>query len=432
MSPSEIPWRLLLAASGAGALGAIFAAADTALTSLSATRLNALIEQAKTADRHIYERIHRDEPKLRSRYLLGRLLCTISMALLVEVALAPVYPLAAPLIALSATVLVMSLMLEVTTTLARRHADGAALAAVRYLRPLELLLLPLAVPLGFIGTRLGDKAGPPVADPRVTEAEVELMVDEVEKSGLFEREPAEMIRNLLEFPDRTAKDVMVPRAKVEAIAVTTPIARAVELVVESGHSRYPVYRDQIDNIVGLLYAKDLFRSQAGADKATSLEAVLRKANFVAESQSLSSLLREMRSLRQHMAIVVDEFGLVSGVVTLEDVLEEIVGDIRDEHDESEEPQIQELEGGRLVADAAVLVRDLSTYLGTDLGAESSADSLGRMLTRHLGKVPEVGTAIEKGGVEFIVRDWHEGRIAKVEIVRRPAQRQPALASAEGA
>ncbi|APR79866.1 Magnesium and cobalt efflux protein CorC [Minicystis rosea] len=268
--------------------------------------------------------------------------------------------------------------------------------------------------------RLGKRDGELTPDPKVAEAEVEALVDEGERSGVLASEPAEMIRNVLEFADRTAKDVMIPRGEVEAIDVATPIADVLRLVAESGHSRYPVYRDQIDNIVGLLYAKDLFKAAHFEEEPASKRQVKRvedlvrqPANFVAESQPLSSLLREMRQLRQHLAIVVDEFGNVSGIVTLEDVLEKIVGEIRDEHD----VPIEDLGDGRVVADATVSMKELCAYLGADIGTLREDESLGRMLTDHLGKIPEVGTAFSKFGLRFVVRDSDEKHIGKVEVAR---------------
>lgn len=176
-------------------------------------------------------------------------------------------------------------------------------------------------------------------------------------------------------------------------------------------------------MVGLLYAKDLFKVlEEHRLKNTTLKEIIRSpANFVAESQPLSSLLREMRSRRQHMAVVVDEFGSASGIVTLEDVLEEIVGDIRDEHDETEAddppPPIQELGDGRLVASADISMSDLEAYLGADIDGGTGVDSLGDMLMQHAGKVPEAGTEISKFGYQFIVRDADDKHIGKVEIVR---------------
>jgi CBS domain containing-hemolysin-like protein len=423
LSSNVVPWPALAGAIVSAGIGALFAGADTALTSLSATRLEALIDQSTGPTRQAYERIQREDAKLRSRYLLGRVACTALTAVCLFAVFQPYFPDIAGWLGLGATIVLSSVLFEISTTLARKHADQVAPAAARWLRPLEILMYPLAGPLGWLGARLGKKDGEQPADPKVTEAEVEALVDEGERSGLFAREPAEMIRNVLEFADRTARDVMIPRDQVEGIEVTTPIDEVLRIVAESGHSRYPVYREQIDNVVGLLYAKDLFKAVHFGDesqrqpRANKVEALLRTpANFVAQSQPLSTLLKEMRGRRQHLAIVVDEFGSVSGIVTLEDVLEEIVGEIHDEHD-TEEGAIEDLGDGRVVADAAVSMRELCAYLGTEIAPLRGDESLGGMLTQHLGKLPEVGTAFSKFGLRFIVRDVDDEHIGKVEIVR---------------
>jgi CBS domain containing-hemolysin-like protein len=413
----SVPLAPLVAAILTTVAGALFAGADTALTSLSSTRLAALIEQSTGSRRGAYERIQRDETTMRARYLIGRIVCNVATAVSLVVAFEPLGA-SAPWVGLVTAVVASGFFSELSTTLGKVHADRAAAFAALWLRPLELAVTPLASPLGWAASLVRKRGAVRPPDPRVAEAEVEIMVDEVEKSGLFGREPAEMIRNVLDFADRTVRDVMVPRGSVDALELSTPIDQVLETVSEGGHSRYPVYREQLDNVVGLLYAKDLFKAiEARRPKGTTLRDVIRSpANFVAESQPLSSMLREMRAKRQHLAIVVDELGGLSGIVTLEDVLEEIVGDIRDEHDPGEAP-IQDLGDGRLVADAGVTMSDLSAYLGTSLPDAPEHDSLEGMLTAHLGHVPEVGTAISKFGLRFIVRDSDDKHIGKVEISR---------------
>jgi putative hemolysin len=422
LSP-EVPLPSLIGALAAAFVGALFAWGDTALTSLKATRIAALLDQSEGATKDALERIHRQGEKLHSRYLLGRVAGNAATAVFLYQAFVTLAPAYAVLLSLGGTVFATGMLFEIATAIARRHPESAAPAAVRFLRPLEIAMLPLSLPFALVGSRVARKEVEEGPDPAIS-AEVEILVGEGEKSGLFAHEPAEMIRNVLEFSERTARDVMIPRAKVEAIEVSTEIERAKRLVSEVGHSRYPVYKEQLDNVVGLLYAKDLFKTighgEDGAPRSgplKSLREVLRSpANFVAESQPLASLLKDMRSRRQHLAIVVDELGAVSGIVTLEDVLEEIVGDIRDEHDEiGDDATIEDLGGGLLVADAAVSITDLSNYLKTDLGADHKDDSLGGMLTHHFGKVPEAGTALNKFGLEFIVRDCNDHQIGKVEI-----------------
>jgi putative hemolysin len=423
LSPNDVPLTLLAVAMVSAIVGALFAAADTALTTLTGPRLSALIEQAEGPDKQAFERIRTADAKLRSRYLLGRIVSATATAILTLLVVLPRISYGAAWIAFAITVAITGTLYEVSTTLARKHADRVAPMAARYLRPLEIAMFPLAIPLGWLGSTLAHSEGGEPPDPRVAEAEVEKLVDEGERSGLFDPEPAEMIRNVLEFQDRTAKDVMIPRSRVEGIEVSMPIDKVLLLVSESGHSRYPVYREQLDNIVGLLYAKDLFKQLEENRRSKSLREIVRSpANFVAESQPLSSLLKEMRSRRQHLAIVVDEFGGLSGIVTLEDVLEEIVGDIRDEHDTEEAPPIQDLGNGRILADAAVRLRDLSAYLGAEMSAEhvdGEEPTLEGMITEHLGKIPEKGTSLSKFGMRFIVQDCDEQHIGRVEIVRAP-------------
>ncbi|HRI65068.1 MAG TPA: hemolysin family protein [Polyangium sp.] len=426
MSPQDVSLTLLAVALVSAIVGALFAAADTALTTLTGPRLNALIDQAEGPDKAAFERIRTADTKLRSRYLLGRIVSSTATAILTLLVLLPRVSNGGPWIAFGITVAFTGILYEVSTTLARKYADHVAPMAARYLRPLEIAMFPLAIPLGWLGQAISEKqvvSEPP--DPRLAEAEVENLVEEGERSGLLDPEPAEMIRNVLEFQDRTAKDVMVPRSRLEAIEASMPIEKVLLFVSESGHSRYPVYREHLDNVVGLLYAKDLFKHlEEHRAKNTSLRDIVRSpANFVAESQSLSSLLKEMRSKRQHLAIVVDEFGGVSGLVTLEDLLEEIVGDIRDEHDAEEAPPIQDLGNGRIVADAAVSLRELSTYLQTDMAADDT-NTLESMITDHLGKIPEKGTSLSKFGMRFIVQDCDEQHIGRVEIIRRPSMTGP--------
>jgi CBS domain containing-hemolysin-like protein len=226
---------------------------------------------------------------------------------------------------------------------------------------------------------------------------------------------------------------MVPRTQVCAIEVGTPLPEVLRFVASEGHSRFPVYRDQVDNVIGLLYAKDLFRLLRDDKKqqATPLVDLLRApVNFVPEMQGVSSVLREMRGRRLHMAVVIDEFGGVSGIVTLEDILEVIVGEIRDEYDTEEAP-IQDLGDGRLLADAAVSVHDLSAYLGAEIPELGDYESLGGLLVHHAGKVPAVGERLEAFNLSFIVRDADEKRISKVEIIRpRPLSDLPPSANVE--
>ncbi len=415
----------IVAAVLATGVGALFAAADNAIGALPATRIAALLEQDEVKHRSGLERIRDRGDAMRATYLAGRIMA----AALVTIVIAPPLqnrmpgPLGVALIVLGSTVLLAPAFL-IAASVGRTRADDAG-RLVQWLRPLEVVLAPLAWPLVQLAARLAHRAvdDAPVTetDKRLAEAEVEAMVDQVEEAGLVGAEPAEMIRNVLEFADLRARDVMIGRSKVEAIERATPLADVRRMVAESGHSRYPVFDRQLDNVVGLLVAKDVFKAESNEDDGEPgkklSELVRTPVNFVHESQSLLSLLREMRSKRQHMAIVVDEFGGVSGIVTMEDVLEEIVGDIHDEHDEVEPAAIRDLGDGRILADADVPLDDLSEYLGTTLPEDGRFVSLAGLLMHETGGVPDVGQTLEKYGYRFIVRGADDTRLETVEIVR---------------
>ena len=254
-------------------------------------------------------------------------------------------------------------------------------------------------------------------DARLAESEVEYLVDDAAKAGQLDAEPAAMIRNVRDFKDLTVSDVMIPRIKVVGLEIDTPLGEVLALVTKEGHSRYPVFATKIDNIVGLLYTKDLFRVfHGGTFGSASLRDIVRApVNFIPETQAVSAVLRDMRAKRQHLAVLVDEYGGVSGIVTLEDILEQIVGDIHDEYDREDAP-IQDLGDGRLLADAAVSLPDLSAYLGREIESDGDYGSLGGLLTHVAGRVPPPGEHVLLADIIFVVRDSDEKRIAKVEII----------------
>jgi CBS domain containing-hemolysin-like protein len=436
----------LWAAVAVAILSALFVCADTALTSLSSARLGALAKETHGRRRRALERAASKREVLQGRYVIGRLLAlSTSVALYTWWLVMWGGTVSSKLIAAGLGLLTLGVLVQAAAAVGRRSADGVIAIAARWLRPLELLLAPLAT-LTLDSTRLVTRYRRPRPDPRVSETEMEMMVNERERSGVIPQGPAEMMRNVLEFSELSARDAMIPRTRAVCVEIDTPVEEVLALIRDKGHSRYPVYRGHTDEVVGLLYAKDLFRvvrtswrppaAAAGAGaldglkvRSTLADIIRTPIQIVPESQSLSSLLKDMRQNRQHLAVVVNEFGGMSGIVTLEDVLEEIVGDIQDESDAEEAP-IVELGDGRLVADAAVLLCDLSAYLGTDIDPDGKYDSLGGMLTEQLGQVPPVGAAVVAYGMRFVVREADAKRVLKVEIIRplRPSMRPPGAPS----
>ncbi|NOY91208.1 MAG: HlyC/CorC family transporter [Deltaproteobacteria bacterium] len=292
---------------------------------------------------------------------------------------------------------------------------------------MEWLFSPLAAPLAFLGRSVGSlvpRGGG--GDPeRLAALAVEHVIEEGEEEGFIAEDQALLLRSVLEFRQTVAREVMVPRTQLAAFELRTPMAEIVRQVMESGHSRYPVYDGSIDQVVGVLYAKDLFQALQGQEDGdvVELRAVVRSpAFFCPETQKVGRLLREMQARRVHLAVVVDEFGGTSGVLTLEDILEEIVGEIRDEHDDDEEAPVQELAEGRWVADASTSVHDLTDHLaGFEGGPDGEYDSLGGLVVALAGCVPRAGERLERQGFAFLILDGDERHVKRVEITRLGAE-----------
>jgi CBS domain containing-hemolysin-like protein len=332
--------------------------------------------------------------------------------------------------------IVYATLATIAGAIVRRRSGHTMLVLWKWLRPVEIVLTPLAVPLKWIGELVGRFV--PEAQlrdrGRLAELTVEHVIEQGEETGTIEEEHAQMLRSVLEFKNTVAREIMVPRIQVVAFEIDTSIDQVLDSIIESGHSRYPVYRGQIDQVEGILYAKDLFQVLRSTTDASSvlLENVIRKpVFFAAENQKIDVLLREMQRRRSHLAVLVDEFGGASGIVTLEDIVEEIVGEIHDEHDE-ERPLVDERAPGHYLVDAGISVYDLEEHIGEAICEDKGGfDSLGGMLVHLAGQVPAVGDILMAGSYRVVVLDADERRVRRVEMIRvstqEPGERQAATA-----
>ncbi|MGC2203580.1 MAG: hemolysin family protein [Stellaceae bacterium] len=227
-----------------------------------------------------------------------------------------------------------------------------------------------------------------------------------------------LIGNILRVHDRTAADVMVPRVDIVALDVEAPFAEVVKCMVEQGHSRVPVYRESLDDVVGFVHVKDVLGPVAER-RDTKLGPMLRKVLFVAPSVPILDLLVQMRQARTHIAMVVDEFGGIDGLVTIEDLIEEIVGEIEDEHDVADRPSLVERTDGSLIADARTPIGVLEEYKGTRLrpeGDQEEVDTLGGLVSSLAGRVPKRGEVIaHPSGLEFEILDADPRKIKRLRV-----------------
>jgi putative hemolysin len=248
------------------------------------------------------------------------------------------------------------------------------------------------------------------------EEELKSLADAGQEEGLLEQGERNMIYSVFELGDTLVREIMVPRIDVLALEVNTPLPEAVEALLASGHSRVPVYEEAIDHILGLLYAKDLLRLWRRDSGLNSLRELLRPAYFVPEAKKADELLAEMQSQRVHMAIVVDEYGGVAGMVTMEDIVEEVLGEIQDEFDQGEESPYQELGGSEYIFQGRVDLDDFNEVLNSSL-PKDEADTLSGFIYNHFGRVPSNGESLQIGDLLLTVEQVSGRRIRKVRAQR---------------
>jgi putative hemolysin len=265
----------------------------------------------------------------------------------------------------------------------------------------------------FFVTRFGAKAVDEGAN--LAEEEIKTIAETGHETGEIEVGERELLHSVFEFTDTVAREVMTPRVDVDAMPLRSDPTEVVKLIQESGHSRIPLYEDTDDQIVGIIHAKDLFGAMLNG-KAPNLKTLMRPALFVPENKSLHELLAEMRQVRSQMAVVQDEFGGTAGIVTIEDIVEELVGDIIDEYD-VEEPEIVEAAGGWLV-DARTHLDDLNSATGADFQSEEF-DTIGGYVFGLFGRQPKLGDQVEYDGWRFIVAESDGRRIGRLKLEQAP-------------
>jgi CBS domain containing-hemolysin-like protein len=246
----------------------------------------------------------------------------------------------------------------------------------------------------------------------VTEEEIRTWVNTDQGDSGLEKDEREMIYSIFQFGETLCREIMVPRIDITGLEVSATVQEAIDVFTKSGHSRVPVYEETIDEIIGLLYAKDLLRTDLTEKEKTEVRPFLRKAYFIPESKNVDELLREMQAQGVHMAVVVDEYGGTAGLVTLEDIMEEIVGEIRDEYDQAEELEFQQMSEDEVVFSGRIDLDDVYDILGVDL-TEDMADTLGGYIYGQIGRVPVGGEQIKVDGWLLTVSQVSGRRIRKV-------------------
>ncbi|MBI2845434.1 MAG: HlyC/CorC family transporter [Chloroflexi bacterium] len=310
----------------------------------------------------------------------------------------------------------ITLLLFLVHSLARAwaavHPQATALALAG---PVQISTLPLRpfIALGHgVESRLVKTLGGEAATLNAEE-EFRVIVGEHEEELPIEEDEKQMIASIFEFGQTIVREVMVPRPDMAAVEVNSPLSQAMDLIIQAGHSRVPVYRGEIDHIVGILYAKDLLRTIKDGSLQVPLESIIRPAYFVPETNKVDELLQDMQSRRVHMAIVVDEYGGTAGLVTIEDLIEEIVGEIQDEYD-TEEPNYQLVNPQEIIFDARIDPQDVNRIMELELPT-AEGDTLAGLVLGQLGRLPVAGEEISLLGAKLTILAVSGRRIRKVKV-----------------
>ena len=322
-----------------------------------------------------------------------------------------------------ATVVLLVFGEVVPKTLAVRHAERVAFLAARPLKVAEFALLPIVTVLQWI-SRVATP-GSETKDPSITEDELRTLIDIGEAEGEFEPEEAEMLESVFRFGDRQVREMMTPRTEIVSVARGTSMREFLRLYAEHAHTRFPVYKNSTDNVVGILSAKDILRSMAAnrVDLDGIVTDVVRDAYFVPETKRIAELFEELRDTGDQMAIVIDEFGGVAGLVTLKRLLEEVVGRVGEEGVRPEE-EYEALGRDTYQVDGGMSVDEVADELDIDLGAGDYETVAGFVLDT-LGHIPHEGEAFETAGLSVEVVDMKGLKIEAVKLVRKPSGGRPA-------
>ncbi len=400
-------------------LAGLFSAADAALTSFSRARAEELQAEGQAGSRRLVTMLADPAPYLNTAILL-RLLCEISAIVLVtrEMLIAFDDSWWQTALATIGVMLVVSFVVigVAPRTLGRQHNERVALWSAAPLTFVTSVLGPLPRLLILLGNALTPGKGYREG-PFSTETELRELVDIAEASALIEAGERKMIHSVFEFGDTTVREVMVPRNDVVFVERYKNLRQTLSLFLRSGFSRVPVIDDNLDHVVGIAYLKDIVRRDFEApdvEFTQRIESVMRPVYWIPESKPIDALLSEMQARRQHIGIVVDEYGGTAGLVTIEDLLEEIVGEITDEYDE-EEIETETLDDGSIRVSSRYPIDDLDELFGFDVD-EEDVDSVGGLMAKHLGLVPIPGSQVVAHGLRFTAEET-AGRRNKIGTVR---------------
>jgi CBS domain containing-hemolysin-like protein len=416
----EILSPLVIAVAALVTLATFLAAAEAAISRMSRARAMALAQQRRrNAD--VLARIERDPaPYLNSIYFAVMCMQNGSAVLVAILAESSFGHVGVTVASVVFTLLYFVVVEAMAKTFAIQHTDTVALALAPFVRLLgRVLAIPTRMLIGLANVLLPGKGLP--RGPYVVEEEIRQLAQVGQDQGAIAKQEKDLIHSVFEFGDTVVREVMTPRPDIISVDGSAPLRTAEELMLRHGRSRLPVYRGDRDRVEGVVHAKDVLAAQHAGRGDRPVAEIARPAPFVPETKRVADLLRDMQRERSQLALVTDEYGGLVGLVTLEDVLEELVGDIADEHDPAAAPRVTPAGPQAFRVDGRVSIAELSSLLGVPL-PEGPWDTVAGLMLSLLGAIPVVGQAVERDGVRLTAEDVRGRRIARILAERTDAAR----------
>ena len=397
------------------ALSAFFSSNETALMSVNRIRLRSLADEGNKRAAMALDILENQTPKLLSAILIGNNIVNISAS---SLATTLAYSFGGYMVSIVTVILTVLILIFGEITPKNYATINAERLTLRYI-PVFKFLMTIMTPVIFIinlfsrGVMRLMRVDPDAASKAMTEEELRTIVDVSHEDGVIESDEKEMIYNVFDLGDATAKDIMVPRVHVTFADVESTYDELIEIFREDKFTRLPVYKDSQNNIVGIVNMKDLLLYDKNEEFV--IDRFLRKPHFTYETKSISDLLVEMKDSTFNIAIVLDEYGDMAGLITLEDILEEIVGEIHDEYDEKEDELVQKISDREYIIEGSMHLDDVNDHLNTELDSEDY-DSLGGFIIEHLDRLPVAGDeVVTDDGIRLVVEKLDKNRIEKVHV-----------------
>ena len=397
------------------ALSAFFSSNETALMSVNKIRLRSLADEGNKRAAMALDILENHTPKLLSAILIGNNIVNISAS---SLATTLAYSFGGYMVSIVTVILTVLILIFGEITPKNYATINAEKITLRYI-PIFKFLMTIMTPVIFIinlfsrGVMRLMRVDPDAASKAMTEEELRTIVDVSHEDGVIESDEKEMIYNVFDLGDATAKDIMVPRVHVTFADVESTYDELIEIFREDKFTRLPVYKDSQNNIVGIINMKDLLLYDKNEEFV--IDRFLRKPHFTYETKSISDLLVEMKDSTFNIAIVLDEYGDMAGLITLEDILEEIVGEIHDEYDEKEDELVQKISDREYIIEGSMHLDDVNDHLNTELDSEDY-DSLGGFIIEHLDRLPVAGDeVVTDDGIRLVVEKLDKNRIEKVHV-----------------